>query len=269
MQDPLSEAAEEIRQCAKSGGLPVFFGCLAKYNGPTMEWDEKHGGGWKGFLECAKTLGVKVVYLTCVPFEQSVLDEAVSKLESELAESGGAEGESEAIRRRLDQVRELTAKIGSTCMIELAFVADGVLHICQKAAQWLQEFRDLLPTDGNEDASRKQESPAGKATVDKWATALASDPRYIGCRGYEEREFLLEKIAGNEFQEVPVPEVLSRAETVFHVEFRQAAEEKLASEVRRLREQGLNLNAIALKLGISRDRVSGLLSAYSTKAGSG
>jgi hypothetical protein len=88
--------------------------------------------------------------------------------------------------------------------------------------------------------------------------AVASDTGYITCRG--SRRPILEKIAGDEIENLRVYEVLSRAETIFQAEFREPAEEKLANEARALREQGLNLNAIALKLNISRDRASGMLS---------
>ncbi len=98
--------------------------------------------------------------------------------------------------------------------------------------------------------------------MNKWALALASDPRYLTSK---QREYLLEKLAGQEFSELPTFDVLRRAETIFQADFRQVAEEKLTDEIRRLREQGLNLNAIALKLGISRDRVSGLVSAIPNK----
>jgi hypothetical protein len=56
-----------------------------------------------------------------------------------------------------------------------------------------------------------------------------------------------------------------RAETIFQADSTQAAEEKLKDGIRSLRDQALNLNAIALKLGISRDRVSGLVSAIPNK----
>ncbi len=122
-----------------------------------------------------------------------------------------------------------------TCIIDLAFVSNSVVHIYQETANWFDEFEELLPED--EDDEDEGRTSIDKAMVNKWALALASDPMYL----------------------------TRRAETIFQADFRQVAEEKLSDEIRQLREQGLNLNAIALKLGISRDRVSGLVSAIPKK----
>lgn len=263
MNDPLSRTVEEIRQAASSAGLHIFFGWLAEYEGPSVHWNEDHGGDWKPFLECAKSLNVKAVYLNWAPFEQFQVDGALSEIESDLAESDGLNVETESIRKRLNQVGEFKAKVGLTSIIDLAFVADGTVHIYQETADWFDKFEDLRPED--EDESFEKERPADKATVDRWARALAGDPKYIGCKDSGQRAYLLEKIAGDQLPKLPTYEILSRAETIFQVEFRPGAEEKLSDEIRHLRERGLNVNAIALRLGISRDRVSGLLSAYSNK----
>jgi len=147
-----------------------------------------------------------------------------------------------------------------TCIIDLAFVSNSVVHIYQETANWFDEFEELLPED--EDDEDEGRTSIDKAMVNKWALALASDPMYLTSK---QREYLLEKLAGQEFSKLPTFEVLRRAETIFQADFRQVAEEKLSDEIRQLREQGLNLNAIALKLGISRDRVSGLVSAIPKK----
>ncbi len=264
MNDPLSRTVEEIRQSAKSDGLCVFFGWLAEDKLPTVHWNEDHGGDWKVFLECAKSLKAEAIYLNWAPFEQFQVDDAVSEIESELAENEGLDDETRSIKKRLDQIAEFKNKVGLTSVIDLAFVADGVVHIYQKTANWFNEFENLAPEDADDD-EEEETKPADKATINKWATMLASNPNFITCKDSRNREYLLEKIAGDEFPKLPAYEILTRAETIFHVEFRQAAEARLADEIRSLREQGLNVNAIALKLGMSRDRVSGLLSAHSSK----
>jgi orotate phosphoribosyltransferase-like protein len=53
---------------------------------------------------------------------------------------------------------------------------------------------------------------------------------------------------------------LARADSIYQFEIKPKEEQRLRTEARRLREQGLNINAIAVNLGISKDRVSGLLS---------
>jgi hypothetical protein len=263
MNDSLSKTVEEIRQAAKSDGLCVFFGWLAEGKLPTDHWNEEHGGGWKPFLECAKSLKADAVCLNWPPFELFQVDDAVSETELKLGENGGLDDETRTIRKRLDQISEFKTKVSLVCVIDLAFVTDGVGHIYQKTADWFREFEDLLPDDSDEEEEEKR--PADKATVNKWATILASDPKFLISKDSKGREYLLEKIAGEEFPKLPTYEILSRAEANFQVEFRQAAEARLADEIRTLRGQGLNVNAIAPKIGMSRHHVSGLLSAHSAK----
>jgi len=261
MNDPLSKTLEEIRQVAKDSGLHVFFGWLAERNdAPAVHWNEDNGGDWKGFLGCARAVSARILYLNWAPFEQFQVDDAVSEIESELTESEGQDDETKETKKLLTQIRAYETKVGLICIIDLAFVSNGVVHFYQETVDWFHEFEELLPDDeDDEDEGRR---PVDKATVSKWALALASDPRYLTSK---QREYLLEDLAGQEFPKLPTFEVLRRADAIFQADFRKAAEEKLSDEIRGLREQGLNLNAIALKLGISRDRVSGLVSAIPNK----
>jgi DNA-binding CsgD family transcriptional regulator len=96
-------------------------------------------------------------------------------------------------------------------------------------------------------------------------TALASDPQYPISK---QPEYLLERIAGSQFATIRRPqisEILRRAEAIYQVQFKQAAETKLANEIQELRGQGLNIVAVALKLGISRNLVSALVSGLPKK----
>jgi len=261
MVDALSKTVEEIRQVAKKGDLRIFFGWLSEENHlPGVHWNIEHGGDWKGFLDCAKAVSATVIYLNWAPFEQFQVDEAVTEIEAKLAESDGSNDERKETQRLLAKVREFGAKVGLTCIIDIAFLSNHVVHLYQETADWFSEFEELLPEETDDEPEARKSDD--KATVDKWALALASDPRYFRSK---EREYVLEKLAGNEFSKLPIFAVLRRAEIIFQEDFKDAAEQKLVEEVRQLREQGLNLNAIAHKLGLSRDRVSGLVSFISRK----
>ena len=260
MNDPLSQALEEIRKTGKASSLQIFCGYLAEDNNAlAVHWNLENGGDWKEFLVCAKTVGANILYLNWAPFEQFEIDDAVSKLESEITEDTGPGDDKEKL---LSQVRAFQQKVGLTCVIDLAFVANGVVHIYQETADWFDEFRGLIGDDDEDDDETEERKPINKAVVNKWATALAGDPKFYTSK---QREYLLEKLAGEEFSKLPIYEILRRTETIFEVDFKQAAEGKLAEEIWELRNQGLNLSAIALKLGIPRDRVSGLMSVTSKK----
>jgi hypothetical protein len=264
MNDPLSQTVEEIRRSATSRGLVVFFGWLAEHKGPAVNWNEAHGGDWKALLECASSLGAKVLYLDWAPFEQSEIDDAVADLEAELANDEAEDDEVASIKKEIDQLRGFKKRVALTCIIDLAFVVEGTVHLYQKTTDWYDEFCELVPDDEDDDEYAEEE-PEDTAAVEKWARALAAHPNYILHKGFAKRADLLKKIAGDEVNNLSAYTVFNRADEIFEADFKQDAEQKLAEEIRQLRESGLNVNGIAIKLGISKDRVSGLLSAHSSK----
>jgi hypothetical protein len=255
MNDPLAKTLDEISEAAKDSGLQIFFSPLLQNESLTAEWSQRHGGDWKNFLACAKAVGANLLYLHWVPFEQFQIDDAAATIESDLARAGDSNDGTDT-KKLLGHLRAFETKVGLTCVIELAFLASGVVHIYQGNADWYEDFEKTFNGE-IEDEDEPDQQPIDKDTLNKWATALASDPKYMTSK---QREYLLEKLAVDEFPKLPVFDVLTKAEAIFEVGFRQTAEEKLADEVRQLREQGLNLNAIAQKLRISRDRVSGIAS---------
>jgi hypothetical protein len=263
MNDPFSIKLEEIRKEAEGGGTRIFYGHLAEdSNVPTVHWNQENGGDWKKFLACAKVLSPNILYVNWAPFEQFEIDDAISKLESKITED---EEEDKETNKLLSQVRAFQPKVGITCFIELVFIADGVVHIYEECADWFDEFGDLTNENEDEDDQLQKTKPISKAVMDKWATALASDPQYPISK---QREHLLEMITGSEFAAIKrtqIFEILRRAETIYQTQFKQAAEIKLANEIQELRKQGLNIVAIALKLGISRNLVSALVSGLPKK----
>ncbi len=256
MDDALLKTVDDIRKVADQGGLKVFLGYLSEESKvPSVYWNRENGGDWRDFLVCARAVGAGILYLNWAPFEQFEIDDAVSALESRLAEGGeGADEE----RELLNKVRTFQSKVGLTCAIDLAFLANGVIHICQETTEWFDAFSDLTAEE-EEDNEPRHKQPVSKEVVDKWARALASDPKYATSKDHE---YLLEKVGGDELPKLPMYEILRRAETIYEADFKEAAEKELATEAKRLRDKGMNQSAIAIKLGISKDRVSGLLSAF-------
>ncbi len=257
MDDPFLKTLDEIRKGADQSGLRIFYGYMAEESKvPSVHWNRENGGDWKQFLACARTVGANVLYVNSAPFEQFQVDDAISVLESKLAD--GAKEEEET-KRLVSQVRTFQPKVGLTCIIDLAFVANGVVHIYQETADWFDEFNDSVAEEEEENEEIENRKPVSQAIIDKWATSLASDPKYTTSK---DRDYLLEKLAGKELSELPAYRILRRAEAIYETDFKQAAEEKLAREIKQLRDKGLNQSAIAIRLGIPKDRVSGLLSAY-------
>jgi hypothetical protein len=256
--DPLLKTVEEIIGRAKSDGFVIFYGWAHGSKENTIYWNEEHGGDWNKFLGSAKALGAKVVYLNWAPFEEFQVDEAIAEGSSEATDDRELEASAE-IEEQKKQIEKYCDKVGLTSIIDLAFVLDGVFHIYQLAADWFRAFEEL--TAGKEEAEEGEpvEEPLDKVLVNKWAEALANHAKFGICKNYEQREYLLEKLAAEEYERLPLGYILRRAETLYLFEVRPKEEERLRAQAGELRKQGLNINAIALKLGIPRDRVSGLL----------
>ena len=253
MKDHLATTVDQIREHAKSLNLSVFYSSVPNDERRTIHWNDDHGGDWKSFLECASNAGVKLVYLHWETFEQSELDNALgADTDKELQDE-----KDEALTAQIEQFQD---KVGLTASLEVAFMSDGISHIFYEPADWLTKFEELIADDSEEIEDFEVKEPkVDAALVNKWARELASHPKYSGCKSGDEREFLLEQIAGTEFPKIPLWPTIRRAETIFAMEIKDQEEERLSAQAREMRRQGLNMNAIAKKLKISRDRVSGLL----------
>ena len=261
--DELLEKVQAITSWAKAQELFVFYGWVDGSDQKTVHWNEEHGGDWQKFLECAKAVRTKMLYFNWASFDEFQVDEAVGHLERNIAGGNGAgfeQSNSPPSRREIEAYRD---KVGMTAVIDLAFIHQDVVHIHQCFADWFRTFEELtegLEADSDETEDSFPERVVDKALVKKWASELANHVKFGTARSGDQREFLLESIAGPEIDGLPIGDILARADSIYQFEIKPKEEEYLRGEARRLREQGLNINAIAVKLGISKDRVSGLLS---------
>jgi hypothetical protein len=248
MNDPLANSVELICREAETHDLRVFYGSFVNESRIlTVHWDTEHGGDWKKFVGIAKLLNAQVLYVSREIFEEADIADAVEthQLGDEIAEED---------LPSTDTIKSYQSKVGMTCMFDLAFCANGVLHTYQETAVWFDEFQELVE---EEEESPAQADTIPDAEVGQWATKLASDPRY--CTS-SDHSYLLEQIAGSEYPRLPAYRIRLKAEAIYRAQFKQEAELRLANEISELRQQGLNLKAIALKLGLSQSRVSGLAS---------
>lgn len=260
--DALLGVVDNIVNAAKGHGLVVFYGWAHGTNQKSVDWNEDHGGNWEKFLECAKAVEAKLLYLNWAPFEEFQIDEALEHLEKSIASGagGGTEPDSLPAGRDIEAYRD---KVGVTAVLDLAFMHGDVVHIYQCFADWFQAFEGLteaLEADSDETEDSFPERVVDKALVRKWASELASHAKFGAARTGDQREFLLETIAGSEIDNLPVGNILARADSIYQFEIKPKEEDRLRTEARRLRVEGLNIDAIAVKLGISKDRASGLLS---------
>jgi hypothetical protein len=250
--DALLKQVEDIRGFLAAAKIPLFFASLSGHEGGSVYWDEALGGDWKEFLAAAKLMGARGVYLNWERFEEAQLTDALRTIEAGFVNSSGMEV-------KVKDGEKFGANIGLTAVVEMAFMVDGVAHWYEHVADWFKEFEELT-----EEAESSDEDEFGKSVdkvaVHKWASELANDPRYRTCKTNDQREYLLERIAGDELGDLPVYEVVSRAETIFQLEIKPALDDRLSEEARALRKKGMTLSGIAQKLGLPKDKVSGMLS---------
>lgn len=203
------------------------------------------------------------VCLSWAPFEEFQIDEALEHLEAKRSSDDQASDENAPTLPSRSKIEAFRKNVGLVADIDLTFISTGCLHIYKYQAEWFESFvelSDALEDDQDDTGDTTRVNEVDKELVKKWASQLATHPKYGITRTGDQREFLLESLAGTEFDPLPTYEILSRADSIYQFEIKPDQEKELSQEAKRLKQQGLNMNAIASKLGISRDRVSGLLS---------
>ena len=260
--DVLLEMVAAIVGSAKEQGLVVFYGSLDGTDQKTVHWEEEHGGDWRKFLECAKDSGVKMVYVSWGRFEESQVDKVLEQLESNAFSQREPTLEHAASMPSRTEIEAYKSKTGLTMLVDAAFVHEGAAHFYQHLADWFQVFENL--TEELEDSDESEEPPGGRVVdkdlIKKWAAELANHAKFGTARTRGQREFLLENIAGVEFDTLPVVEILDRADSMYQFEIKEKEDQRIRAEALLLKGQGFNLSAIAQRLGIAKDRISGLLS---------
>lgn len=246
----LLRTVEEIRSAAEDQGFVVFYGWAQPDEGKSIDWDQEHGGGWKNFLKCAKSLDIKSLYLHWVTFSQSHFDDALK------TDQGDSVVRDPEIQKYNQEVENYRHNIGLTNHIDLAFLQGGLVHICEIYADWFDAFLELT-TEDEEGVTQKRID--NTPLIHEWGRKLAVHPKYGNCKSNDDREYLLQSLSGENFARLPHWEIVRHAESVYNFEIKEAVNQELREKVRALKGQGFNINAIALELGISRHRVEGLL----------
>jgi hypothetical protein len=171
-----------------------------------------------------------MLYVNWAPFEEFQVDEAIVHLERTIAAGSGAgiaQTDSVPSRREIEAYRD---RVGVTAVIDLAVVHEDIVHIHQCFADWFQACEEL--TEGLEENSDESEDSfpervVDKALVKKWASELANHAKFGAARTGDQREFLLESIAGAEIDTLPVGDILARADSIYQFEIKPKEDERL------------------------------------------
>ncbi|MDA2910170.1 hypothetical protein MYX04_04445 [Nitrospiraceae bacterium AH_259_D15_M11_P09] len=128
--------------------------------------------------------------------------------------------------------------------------------VTEKSRVVLQPARDIEKDRDN--AGEETQDVAGYSVID-WAHKLANHPRYGVCQDSDDATALLATLAGQEFDRLPVDDILERAGNVYFLSVKPKQEQQQQLEAHKLHKRGLKVHGIAQKLGISLQRVKKLL----------
>lgn len=257
--DPLLDMVKQIKNHAEENGFVVYYGWASGGKIESVYWNVERDGDWRHFLKTAKALSVKLVYLNWAPFEEFQVEEALVDEESHTADAPSGEDIREK-KEHNSEVAKFRDYVGLTAIIDLAYLFDGVLHIFQKKADWFEEFEELTAKEEAEEEAETGEEEVDAGLVNIWAGKLVRELRYRTCKTHGQRSYLLEKLAGDEYGRLPVLHILERAENVYAIDVRPEEDKELRKQAKELKAEGLNIIAIAQRLGLTREKVSGLLS---------
>jgi hypothetical protein len=103
---------------------------------PKIYWDTEHHPDYQAYLNVAKHAGVSVIIFAHREFEASEIDDALEQVED--CEFGRDE------RRSIENnLADLRAFAGSTCVIEMAFSYQGHMYVYELATEWFQTFMEI------------------------------------------------------------------------------------------------------------------------------
>lgn len=257
MKDDLLKTKENLLVAIRNEGLQTFFGSYPSESVPEIDWNSELEPDPASFVALSKALGVKVLYVNWIVFGQKELDEAIIE---DVGEDSVTRETDPSISEHNKSVKELERYVGSTASVRAGFFLDGVFHVFQQETTWYEEFGKLLASieESEDDAGDDQESKLSER-AQFWADKLAHEPPFGRAKSSGPRKYLLSKLAGKELEQLPVKAILAQAENIYEVDVRPSEEQRLAEEVRQLKEKGLSLAAIAGRTGVSRERVSMLL----------
>lgn len=159
----LENVRAEIQNYLEARGIAVFHGFPGGYDdAPTVYWDTEHHSDYRDFLSVAESAGIRLVALHANEFDESVIDEAVGRLER-----SGISGSDRSIMER--RLRELRRYAGFTCQIELSFDHPPRVYVFDLRTEWFQELSDMLDEidDAIEDHDHDLPSPPGSGFFSK------------------------------------------------------------------------------------------------------
>lgn len=264
MADDLRNTKERLISTINEAGLETFLGAYPSESVSEICWNSDLEPDPCNFVVLAKSLGAKIMYINWVVFSEDELTEATAP---EPVEDHPVDHEDLSVDEQGDRLKEFTQYVGRVASVRAGFFLDGVFHVFEREAEWYQEFGKLIAAEESDERLQRGLESGHKSKLSKevvaWAEKLASDPRFETLDDEDQQCYLLRKLAGDQFENLPVGAIVKNAAIIYEVDIRPGKEEReekeLLNQIQTLKSQGKSILAIAGKLGLPRDRVSMLL----------
>lgn len=137
MTQNLETTKLDIEEYLAKNSFVVFHGRPREFDPSIIDWDSENHPDFRGFLDAAGKLGIKVILFSHRRFTEAMLDDAEETLE--LVELPYEE--KRAFEKRLKDFRLYT---GFTGAIELSFNLDHDTYRFEQRTEWFDEAMDLL-----------------------------------------------------------------------------------------------------------------------------
>ena len=151
MRQDLDTLKQEVESGLKGHGFVVFRGQFRGGEGlGEIYWDSDRYPQPHDFLEAAATLGVKVMVFHDRVLTDSMLTEAVEKLDA-------LQMPRDEYREMERSIRKLEGYAGFTCSLQLSFDYENNTYLYEARTSWYEEFLSLL--DDLDDALDAADGP--------------------------------------------------------------------------------------------------------------
>lgn len=252
MDDDLLKTKQMLLSAVAKEGMLTFLGAYPSEDVHEIHWNSELESDPSKFVSLAKSLGAKALYVNWIVFEKNSLDEAT------IEESDEDEGQDALTTEHNEKVAEFKRYLGKVASVRAGFFLDGIFHVFDTETSWYQEFGELIADVDDEEDVEEDEAALSESAL-AWAEKLARDPTFGRTKGWGAKKYLLGKLSGQEFSQLPVDAIISRAEDIYEVDVKPIEERRLAEQVREMKERGLSIVAIAGQLDLPRERVQRLL----------
>lgn len=139
MKQDLETLRLELEEYLATKPLVVFHGLSrAMEEFPnTVQWDHANHPDFRGFVEAAEKLGVKVIVVHTRRLTEQQIDEALE----DLADLEIPFDERRDYERRLKEIRLYS---GFTCAVEMSFDHEHLVYLYSRSTDWYEEVMSII-----------------------------------------------------------------------------------------------------------------------------